>query len=133
LERTLVIIKPDGVRKGLIGEIVSRFERRGLKIGELRLLRLSLEKACRLYDIHEGKDFFDDLVNFVTSGEIVAMILEGESAVSVVRSMVGATNPQEALPGTIRGDFALSIGENIIHAADSPDRAEKEIELLFSE
>ena len=133
MERTLVIIKPDGVRKRLIGEIISRFENRGLKIAELKLVRFSVEAARRLYDIHEGKDFFDDLVNFVTSGAVVAMILEGESAVSVVRSMIGATNPLEAQPGTIRGDFALSIGENIVHAADSPERAQKEIVLLFEE
>ncbi|MFZ3062943.1 MAG: nucleoside-diphosphate kinase [Actinomycetota bacterium] len=133
MERTLVIIKPDGVRKRLIGEIISRFENRGLKIAELKLVRFSVEAARRLYDIHEGKDFFDDLVNFVTSGVVVAMILEGESAVSVVRSMIGATNPLEAQPGTIRGDFALSIGENIVHAADSPERAQKEIVLLFEE
>lgn len=133
MERTLVIIKPDGVRKRLIGEIISRFENRGLKIAELKLVRFSVEAARRLYDIHEGKDFFDDLVNFVTSGVVVAMILEGESAISVVRSMIGATNPLEAQPGTIRGDFALSIGENIVHAADSPERAQKEIVLLFEE
>lgn len=131
MERTLVIIKPDGVRKRLIGEIISRFENRGLKIAELKLVRLSLETARRLYDIHEGKDFFGDLIDFITSGEVVAMILEAESAISVVRNMIGATNPMEAQPGTIRGDFALSIGENIVHAADSPERAQKEIVLLF--
>jgi nucleoside-diphosphate kinase len=133
LERTLVIIKPDGVRKGLIGEVISRFEKRGLKISKLKLVRLSLETAHKLYDIHEGKDFFGDLVNFITSGDVMVMIVEGESAISVVRTMIGATNPVEALPGTIRGDFALSIGENIVHAADSPERAEKEIALLFGE
>lgn len=131
MEKTLVIIKPDGVRKGLIGEIISRFEKRDLKISELKLVRLSVEKARSLYDVHEGKNFFPDLVSFITSGEVVVMILEGQNAVSVVRSMIGATNPLEAPPGTIRGDFALNIGENLIHAADSPERARQEIALLF--
>ncbi len=131
VERTIVIIKPDGVKRGLIGEIISRFERKGFKIKALKMTKLSLEQAEKLYDIHKGKHFYDELVNYITSGPVVAMILEGSDAVNVVRLMIGATDGRKAAPGTIRGDYSLSISENVIHAADSPERAEYEISVLF--
>lgn len=131
MERTLVIIKPDGVRKKLVGEIISRLERKGFSIIALELMRISPELAEKLYDIHRGKDFFDNLVSFIISGDVVVMVAEGEDAVSRVREMIGATNPSEAAPDTIRGDYASSISENIVHAADSVERAEVEIALFF--
>lgn len=131
VERTIVIIKPDGVKRGLIGEIISRFERKGFKIKALKMTKLSLEQAEKLYDVHKGKHFYDDLVNYITSGPVVALILEGSDAVNVVRLMIGATDGRKAAPGTIRGDYSLSISENIIHAADSPERAEYEINVIF--
>lgn len=127
-----MIIKPDGVRQGLIGEILGRFERKGLKVAEMKLMRVSLELAGQLYDIHQGKDFFDSLVAFITSGDVVVMVLEGDGAIAHVRSMIGPTDPRDAAPGSIRGDFAVDIGENIVHAADSPERAAKEAALFFS-
>ncbi len=131
VQRTFVMIKPDGVRRGLIGEIIARFERKGLKIKALKMKRLSREEAERLYDVHKGKPFFEELIEFVTSAPVVGMVLEGDEAVSVVRLMVGATDGRKAQPGTIRGDYALSIGENVIHASDSPERAEYEIKVFF--
>lgn len=131
-ERTFVMVKPDGVRKGLVGEIISRFEKKGLFLVNMKLLTLSREEAEELYRVHEGKPFFESLVEYVTSGPVVVMILEGEGAVKVVRSLVGATDPQEALPGTIRGDFALTIEENIVHASDSADSYQRESAIFFS-
>ncbi len=131
-ERTFVMIKPDGVRKGLVGEIISRFEKKGLVLLNLKLLSLSRDEAEELYRIHQGKPFFEPLVKYVTSGPVVVMILEGEGAVKVVRTVVGATDPQEALPGTIRGDFALTIEENIVHASDSHESYERESAIFFS-
>lgn len=131
-QRELVIVKPDGVRRGLIGEVIRRLEAKGLKIVKLRMIYAT--RACmeRLYDIHKGKPFFEDLVTFMSSGPIVAMIVEGDEAVSVVRNLIGPTDGRKAPPGTIRGDYALSIQENIVHAADSPERAEYEISVVFS-
>lgn len=131
-ERTFVMIKPDGVRKGLVGEIISRFEKKGLVLLKLKLLSLSREKAEELYAIHKEKPFFEPLVEYVTSGPVVVMVLEGEGAVKVVRLLVGATDPQEALPGTIRGDFALTIEENIVHASDSKESYKRESAIFFS-
>lgn len=133
MERTLVIVKPDGVRKRLVGEIISRFEKKGLSIIALKLLRISPEVAEKLYDIHQGKDFFDSLVSFIVSGDVVVMVVEGEDAVLQVRKLIGVTNPVEAAPGTIRGDYALSISENVVHAADSVERAKREMALFFDE
>ena len=133
VQRTFVRIKPDGVRRGLIGEIIARFERKGFKIKALKMKKLTREEAERLYDVHKGKPFFEELIQFVTSAPVVGMVLEGDEAVSVVRLMVGATDGRKAQPGTIRGDFALSIAENVIHASDSPERAEYEIKVFFSE
>jgi len=131
LEKTFVMIKPDGVRKGLVGEVIHRFEARGLDIEALKLIRLSRKEAEELYSIHRGKDFFEELVNFVLSGPVVVMVLSGEGAVNVVRKMMGTTNPKDAEPGTIRGDFALEITENIVHGADSEESAEREIPIFF--
>jgi nucleoside-diphosphate kinase len=129
--KSLVLIKPDAVKRKLIGEIVARFEKRGLEVTGLRLLDVDEALAGRLYDIHEGKPFFNDLVAFITSGPIVAMVIEGPDVIQIVRKMVGATNPAEAAPGTIRGDYALVIDSNAVHASDAPERAEYEISLFF--
>ena len=131
VERTFVMIKPDGVRKGLTGEIISRFERRGLTIEKIYKKRLTRDEAEELYAVHRGKDFFEDLVSYVTSGPVVLMVVSGPGAVKLVRMMLGATNPQEAAPGTIRGDFAIDISENIIHGSDSLESAEREISIFF--
>jgi len=132
VERTLVLVKPNGVKLGLVGEIISRFEQRGLTLKGCRLLEVSRDLAERHYKEHEDKPFFSDLVNFITSGPVLAMVVEGLSAVTVVRDMMGATDPLEAAPGTIRGDFALEIGENVVHGSDAPETAEREISLYFS-
>ncbi len=133
VERTLVLVKPDGVRRGLVGEIISRFERKGFKIKALKMLWMTREQAEEFYKVHKGKPFFEELVEFITSGPIVAMVLEGDSAISVVRLMIGATDGRKAAPGTIRGDFALSIGENVVHASDLPESFEHEFRVVFRE
>ena len=132
-ERTLLIVKPDGVKRGLIGEVIRRVERKGLKIVKLRMIYPRKECIERLYDIHRGKHFFNDLVSFMSSGPVVAMIIEGDKAISVVRKLIGQTDGREAAPGTIRGDYALSIQENVVHAADSPERFEYESSVIFGE
>ncbi len=129
----MVLIKPDGVRRRLIGEIISRFEKKGLKIKALKMLWLTREKAEEFYSVHKGKPFFESLIEFMTSGPIIAMVLEGDKAISVVRLMIGPTDGREAPPGTIRGDYALSKSENVVHASDSPESAEREIRVIFSE
>ncbi len=131
VDRTIVIVKPDGVRRGLVGEIISRFERKGFKIKALKMVKLSEEQAMKLYDIHIGKPFFNSLVEYMTSSPVVAMVLEGDDAVNVVRLMIGPTDGRKAPPGTIRGDYSLSIGENVVHAADSASRADYEISVIF--
>ena len=132
-DRAFVLVKPDGVQRGLIGTVVSRFESRGLKIVAMRMLRLDREIVERYYAEHVEKDFFEDLVSFITSGPVVAMVVEGTDVVSVVRRMVGTTDSKEASPGTIRGDFGISKQMNIIHASDSPESAEREIPIFFSD
>ncbi len=131
MERTFVMIKPDAVQRGLIGEIISRLERKGLKIVAMKMLNVDRDLAERHYAEHRDKPFFQSLVDYITSGPVVAMVVEGKNAVKVVRTLVGATNPQEALPGTIRGDFGMDIGRNVIHASDSLESAEREISLFF--
>ncbi|MFN3268182.1 MAG: nucleoside-diphosphate kinase, partial [Zestosphaera sp.] len=131
--RTIVIVKPDGVKRGLIGEVIKRIENKDLKITRLRMIYPTIECIEQLYDVHKGKPFYEDLVKFMSSGPIVAMVVEGDEAVKVVRNLIGSTDGREALPGTIRGDYALSIRENIVHAADSTERAEYEIKTVFSE
>ncbi len=133
IERTLIVVKPDGVKRGLVGEVISRFERKGFKIKALKMLWMSREQAERFYSVHRDKPFFKDLVDFVTSGPVVAMIIEGDEAISVARIMIGATDGRKAQPGTIRGDFALSIQENVVHASDSKESFEREYRILFSE
>jgi nucleoside-diphosphate kinase len=131
LERTLVIIKPDGVQRGLIGEITHRLERRGLKIVGMKLMTISSELAQKHYGVHQGKPFYEGLVQYITSGPVVVLALEGKKAIETVRSTVGATNPAQAAPGTIRGDLAVEIGRNLIHASDAPESAENEVKLFF--
>ncbi|MEB2836689.1 MAG: nucleoside-diphosphate kinase [Desulfurococcales archaeon] len=133
VEKTLVLVKPDGVRRGLVGEVISRFERKGLKIRALKMLWMSREQAEEFYSVHRDKPFFKDLVEFITSGPIVAMVLEGDSAIEVVRLMIGATDGRKAQPGTIRGDYALSIQENVVHASDSRESFEREFRVVFRE
>ncbi|ADI32724.1 nucleoside-diphosphate kinase [Staphylothermus hellenicus] len=133
IERTLVLIKPDGVRRGLIGEIISRFERKGLKIKALKMLWLTRDKAEEFYSVHRGKPFFESLIEFMTSGPIIAMVLEGDMAISVVRKMIGPTDGREAPPGTIRGDYSLSKSQNVVHASDSPESAVREIGVIFKD
>jgi nucleoside-diphosphate kinase len=132
-QRTLVLVKPDGVKKGLTGEIVSRLERKGLKIAAMRMLQMDEALARRHYAVHDGKPFFPGLVEFITSGPIVAVVAEGEKVVEVVRKLMGETDPVKAAPGTIRGDYGLDIGENLIHGSDSEENAQKEIALFFPE
>lgn len=133
VQKTFVMIKPDGVRKKIIGEIISRFEKRGLEIEASVKKSLDLSEAKALYSIHEGRPFFDSLIEFVTSGPVVLLVLSGDSVIEIVRKMMGATDPKEALPGTIRGDFAIEIGENIIHGSDSEQSANREIPIFFPE
>ncbi|MEM1579376.1 MAG: nucleoside-diphosphate kinase [Archaeoglobaceae archaeon] len=133
LERTFVMVKPDGVQRGLIGEIISRIEKKGLKIVALKMLKISREIAEKHYAEHSAKPFFSSLVSYITSAPVVAMVVEGRNAVKVVRKLVGSTNPAEADPGTIRGDFGLDLGRNVIHASDSLQSAEREIKLFFNE
>ena len=132
MERTLVLVKPDGMERRLSGEIIARFERRGLKIVALKLCRMTREMAERHYAEHAGKPFFAGLVEFITSGPIVAMIVEGENAIKAVRTMMGATNPLDSMPGTIRGDFALTMSNNVIHGSDGPESAAREMTTFFS-
>ncbi|MEM1661340.1 MAG: nucleoside-diphosphate kinase [Desulfurococcaceae archaeon] len=133
IERTLVIIKPDGVRRGLIGEVISRFEKKGLRIIAMKMLRISREIAEKLYEEHRGKDFYEPLINFMISGPSVALVVEGYSAIEAVRNIIGPTNGVKAPPGTIRGDYALSVKENVVHASDSSSKADYEIKLFFSD
>ena len=133
MDRTLVLVKPDGVQRGLIGEIISRLERRGLKIVGMKLMQVSGELANRHYGEHEGKPFFAGLVGFITSGPLVAMAIEGNHVVGLVRTTVGATNPADSAPGTIRGDLGVDIGRNLIHGSDSDESAKRELSLFFTE
>ncbi|SIS96163.1 nucleoside-diphosphate kinase [Alicyclobacillus vulcanalis] len=132
-EQTFVMVKPDGVQRGLIGEILARFERKGLKLVAAKLVQVSQELAEAHYAEHRERPFFPELVRFITSAPVFAMILEGENAIAVVRGMMGKTNPAEAQPGTIRGDLALTIGMNVVHGSDSPESAKREMELWFPE
>jgi nucleoside-diphosphate kinase len=132
-ERTLVLIKPDALARGLAGEILGRLERRGLQIRAAKLIQLDRSLAERHYAEHSEKPFFGELVDFITSAPTLALVVEGESAISVVRATMGATNPAEAAPGTIRGDLALAMPDNLVHGSDSPESAEREIALWFSD
>ncbi len=132
MERSLVLVKPDAMKRGLAGVIISRLERRGLKVIAMKMLRMDRALAERHYAIHKGKAFFDDLIDYITSGPIIAAVFEGERAIEAIRQAMGATDPLKAAPGSIRGDFGLSIQENLVHGSDSPESAEKEIGLFFS-
>jgi nucleoside-diphosphate kinase len=131
VERTLILIKPDAVARGLVGEVISRIEHKGLHIVAMELRTLDASTAKQHYAEHEGKDFFDSLVSFITSGPLVALLIEGEHAVSVMRTIMGPTDPVKAPPGTIRGDFGLEIEENLVHGSDSPESAAREVALFF--
>ena len=131
-ERTLVLIKPDGVQRQLIGRILARYEERGLKVAGLKLVRVDRDLAERHYEAHRAKPFFAGLVSFITSAPLVALALDGPNAISVVRAINGATRPHEAAPGTVRGDFALETAQNIVHASDGPEAAATELALWFS-
>ena len=131
LERTLVLVKPDGVKRGLVGEILTRFERKGLKILAMKTLLVTPEHAQRHYAEHQGKPFYPSLMQHITSGPVVAVALEGRSAIAVVRLLIGATNPQSASPGTVRGDLALGITANLVHASDSAEAAARELPQYF--
>jgi len=133
MERTLVLVKPDGVQRGLIGEIVSRFERRGLRIVAMKMLQMDEALARRHYSVHEGKPFFVGLISYITSGPVVAMVIEGERAIDAVRSLMGRTDPAMAAPGTIRGDLAMEMGCNLVHGSDGPKTARQEVALFFDE
>ena len=131
VERTLILIKPDAIRRSLAGEILRRFEARGLELRAARLVRVDRGLAERHYAVHREKPFFGELVDFITSGPLVAMVLEGTEAVTAARQVIGATNPLEAAPGSIRGDLAIETGQNLVHGSDSGESARREIELFF--
>jgi nucleoside-diphosphate kinase len=131
-ERTLVLVKPDGVQRQLVGRILARYEERGLRIVGLKLVKVDRALAERHYAVHRGKPFFEGLVDFITSGPLVAAALEGPNAIVMVRTMNGATKPLEAAPGTIRGDLAVEMGQNLVHASDSPESAASEIGIWFA-
>lgn len=133
MERTFLAVKPDGVQRGLVGEIIRRYEAKGFTLVGLKLMSVSRELAEQHYDVHKGKPFFPGLVDFITSGPVVAMVWEGEGVVASARKIIGATNPLTAEPGTLRGDFGVSIGRNIIHGSDAVETAQREISLWFSD
>ncbi|MFB0538312.1 MAG: nucleoside-diphosphate kinase [Anaerolineae bacterium] len=133
MERTLVIIKPDGVQRGLIGPIITRLEKRGLKITAMKMIQMDYDLAERHYAVHEGKPFYEPLLEYITSAPVVVMVVEGKEAIEVVRRTMGATNPMEATPGTIRADYGLEIGRNLVHGSDGAETAAFEIPLFFNE
>lgn len=133
MERTLVIIKPDAVQRGLIGPIITRFEQRGLRIAAMKLIQMDRALAERHYAIHQGKPFYEPLLDYITSSPVVVMVLEGKNAIEIVRRTMGATNPVEAAPGTIRADFGVEIGRNLTHGSDGPETAVTEVALFFDE
>lgn len=133
MEKTFLMVKPDGVQRNLIGEIVSRFEKKGFRLVAAKLMNVSTELAEEHYGEHKERPFFGELVDFITSGPVFAMVWEGENVISVARQMMGATNPKDAAPGTIRGDFGVNVGKNVIHGSDSPESAVREIGIFFNE
>ncbi len=132
MERTLVIVKPDGVQRGLVGEIIGRFEVRGLKLVGMKLIQIGRPLAERHYAVHQGKPFYQGLIDYITSAPVVVMVLEGPQAIEAVRRTMGSTRPLEAQPGTIRADLALQVGRNLVHGSDSPETAKCEIDLFFT-
>jgi nucleoside-diphosphate kinase len=133
MERTFLMVKPDGVQRNLIGEIVSRFEKKGFQLVGAKLMNIPVELAEKHYAEHKERPFFGELVEFITSGPVFAMVWEGENIIATARQMMGTTNPKDALPGTIRGDYGVTVGKNIIHGSDSPESAKREIALFFDE
>jgi len=133
MEKTFIMVKPDGVQRGLVGDVVRRFEQKGFKLAGAKLMQISTELAEEHYGEHKERPFFGELVEFITSGPVFAMVWEGEDVISTSRNMIGATKPAEATPGSIRGDYALTVGKNIIHGSDSADSAAREINLFFNE
>jgi nucleoside-diphosphate kinase len=133
VERTLILVKPDAFARNLTGEIIARFERKGLRLAALQLMTMTRELAAAHYAEHEGKGFYEELVDFITSGPLVAMVLEGESAIRAARQVIGATNPLEATTGSIRGDYAVSVGQNMVHGSDAPESAQREVGLFFGD
>lgn len=131
MEQTLILLKPDAVQRQLVGPLLSRFEQRGLKIVALKLLQVSKDLAEEHYDVHRERPFFNDLIDYITSGPVVALVLEGPNAIQAARNTIGATNPVEATPGSIRGDYGMEIGRNLVHGSDGADTAKVEIELWF--
>ena len=131
MDRTLILVKPDAFERALTGEVIARFERKGLRIAALQLMTMERDLAERHYAEHVDKPFFGELVEFITSGPLVAMVLEGHEAVAAARQVIGATDPLEAAPGSIRGDFALEVGQNLVHGSDSDESAAREVELFF--
>jgi nucleoside-diphosphate kinase len=131
VERTLILVKPDAFARNLSGEIIARFERKGLRLVAMQLMTMTREMATQHYAEHEGKPFFDELVSFITSGPLVAMVLEGESAIAAARQVIGATNPLQANTGSIRGDYAIEVGQNMVHGSDAPESAAREVALFF--
>ena len=131
MERTLVLVKPDGVQRGLVGEVIARLEKRGLRLAGAKFMQVSREMAERHYAVHQGKPFYEGLVSYIISAPVMALVWEGPNAVAAVRQTMGATRPTEAAPGTIRHDFALTIGRNLTHASDTPENGEKEVSLWF--
>jgi nucleoside-diphosphate kinase len=133
LERTLILVKPDAFARGLTGEILARFERKGLRIVAMQHMTMDRALAEQHYAEHQGKGFYEELVSFITSGPLVALVLEGDSAVVAARQIIGATNPLEANTGSIRGDFAIEVGQNMVHGSDSPESAQREVALFFGD
>jgi len=133
MERTLILVKPDAFERNLTGEIIARFERKGLRLAALKLMTMTRELAERHYAEHEGKPFFEELVTFITSGPLVAMVLEGDQVVDAARQVIGATNPLQASSGSIRGDYAIAVGQNMVHGSDSDESAKRETALFFPE
>jgi nucleoside-diphosphate kinase len=133
MERTLILVKPDAFARNLTGEIIARFERKGLRLAALKQMTMTTELAERHYAEHAEKPFFGELVEFISSGPLVAMVLEGPQAITAARAVIGATNPLEAAPGSIRGEFAIETGQNLVHGSDGPEAAAREIELFFPE
>ncbi len=131
MERTLILVKPDAFARNLTGEIIARFERKGLRLVALQLMTMTREMAAQHYAEHEGKPFYEELVSFITSGPLVALALEGESAVVAARQLIGATNPLEANTGSIRGDYAVAVGQNMVHGSDAPESAARELGIFF--
>ena len=133
MERTLILVKPDAFARNLTGEIIARFERKGVQLVALRLMTMTRDLASQHYAEHEGKPFYEELVSFITSAPLVAMVLEGEAAIRAARQVIGATNPLEATTGSIRGDYATSVGQNMVHGSDAPESAQREVALFFGD